>query len=72
MFEPLMDKLLNDVKILKEGQTFAEDVGFGALSAGLVALVGMAYLLVRVNIFNKNLKGFNTRNKNEATRVLQS
>ena len=72
VFEPLMDKLLSDVKILKEGQTFAEDVGFGALSAGLVALVGMAYLLVRVNIFNKNLKGFNTRNKNEATRVLQS
>ena len=65
-----MDKLLNDVRTLKEGQTFAEDVGFGALSAGLVALTGMVYLLVRVNMFNKNLKGLNTRNKNESTRVL--
>ena len=65
-----MDKLLNDFQTLKKGQTFTEDVGFGALSAGLIALAGMVYLLVRVNMFNKNLKGLNTRNKNESTRVL--
>ena len=65
-----MDKLLNDIQTLKKGQTFAEDMGFGALSAGLIALTGMVYLLVRMNMFNKNLKGFNIRNKNESTRVL--
>ena len=70
VFEPLMDKLLNDVQTLKKGQTFAEDMGIGALSAGLIALAGMVYLFVRVNMFNKNIKGFNSTNKNESTRVL--
>ena len=65
-----MDKLLNDVQTLKNGQTFAEDMGIGALSAGLIALAGIVYLFVRVNMFNKNIKGFNSKNKNESTRVL--
>ena len=65
-----MDKVFNDIQALKKGQTLTEDMGYGALSAGLIALSGMVYLLVRMNLFNKNLKGFTTRNKNETTRVL--
>ena len=65
-----MDKLLNDVQTLKNGQTSAEDKGIGALSAGLVALAGMVYLIVRLNMFNKNIKGPISANKNESTMVL--
>ena len=65
-----MDKLLSDVQTLKKGQIFAEDMGIGALSAGLVALVGVVYLIVRINVFNKSIKGPIARNKNETTRVL--
>ena len=65
-----MDKVLNDIQVLKKSQTLSEDMGYGALSAGLIALSGMLYLLVKMSLFNKNLKGFTTRNKNETARVL--
>ena len=65
-----MDKLLNDVQKLKNGQILVGDLGYGALAAGLVALVGVVYLIVRIKMVNKNVNGPLAKNKNETTRVL--
>ena len=39
-----MDKLLGDVQKLKHGEMIAEDLGYGGLATGIIALVGMIYL----------------------------
>ena len=65
-----MDKLLGDVQKLKNGQMLVEDLGYGALATGLVALVGMIYLVIRIKMAIKSSRGPLAKNKNESARVL--
>ena len=70
VFEPLMDKLLGDVQRLKHGQMITEDLGYGSLATGIIALVGMLYLEIRMKMASKASRGAQVKNRNETTRVL--
>ena len=65
-----MDKLLGDVQRLKHGQMIAEDLGYGSLATGIIALVGMLYLVIRLKMASKASRGAQVKNRNETTRVL--
>ena len=58
-----MDKLLGDVQKLKHGQMIAEDLGYGSMATGIIALVCMIYLVIRLKMASKASRGALVRNK---------
>ena len=65
-----MDKLLGDIQRLKHGQMVAEDLGYGSLATGIIALVGLFYLVVRMKMASKATRGAQIKNSGETARVL--
>ena len=70
VFEPLIDKILGDIQTLKHGQVVVGDLGYGSLATGLIAVVGMVYLMIKMKIARQVKEGTQNRSRNETSRVL--
>ncbi len=70
VFEPLVDKILGDIQTLKHGQVVIGDLGYGSLAAGLIAVIGVVYLMVKMKIARQVKEGSQNRGRNETSRVL--
>jgi hypothetical protein len=70
VFEPLVDKIFGDIQLLKQGQVVIGDLGYGSLAAGLIAVMGVIYLLVEMKITRQINEGSPKRGREETSRVL--
>ena len=70
VFEPLIDKILGEIQNLKHGQVVVGDLGYGSLATGLIALVGMGYLMIKMKMARKVKGGTQDKSRNDTSRVL--
>ncbi len=70
VFEPLVDKIFGDIQLLRQGQVVIGDLGYGSLAAGLKAVVGVIYLMVKMKIARQVREGSQNGGREETSRVL--
>ena len=70
VFEPLVDKIFGDIQLLRQGQVVIGDLGYGSLAAGLIAVIGVIYLMVKMKIARQVREGSQNRGRDETSRVL--
>ena len=70
VFEPLVDKIFGDIQLLRQGQVVNGNIGYGSLAAGLIAVIGVIYLMVKMKIARQVREGSQNRGREETSRVL--
>ena len=70
VFEPIVDQILGDIQKLRKGQEFIGEVGYGSLSAGILAVLGVIYVIVRMKITNQTRQTSQSRGREDNSRVL--
>ena len=68
VFEPLMDRILAELKALKKEQTVNDDLTYGSLAAGVCAILGLAFILFKMKLARKANEGSKDNNR-ETSRV---
>jgi hypothetical protein len=70
VFEPIVDQILGDIQKLRKGQEFIGEVGYGSLSVGILAVLGVIYVTVRMKLTNQTRQTSQNRGREDNSRVL--
>ena len=70
VFEPIVDQIFGDIQKLRKGQVFIGELGYGSLSAGILAVIGVVYVIVRMKIANQTRQTSQNRGREDNSRVL--
>ncbi len=70
VFEPIVDQIFGDIQKLRKGQVVIGDLGYGSLSAGIIAVIGVIYVMVKMKIASQARQGSQNRGREENSRVL--
>ena len=69
VFEPLVDKIFGDIQQLRQGQVIIGDIGYGSLAAGVIAVSGVIYLMVKMKIARQVREGAPNTGRDDTSKV---
>ena len=70
VFEPIVDQIFGDIQKLRKGQVVIGELGYGSLAAGILAVIGVIYVIVRMKIASQTRQASQNRGREENSRVL--